>query len=122
MNDKDQCRYFSGRSAARNVITSALSDSRIIRIATAYFEPSGFQCLRDVLRGKEVKLLLGRSEKGDDKIQEVVKEFFDALAMGPYEERTRAMEELRDAIRRGVFLVNISDAEDSAFTTIGPRC
>ena len=89
--DKKYHRYFGGNGAALRVISNTLDNARIVRIATAYFEPSGYQCLRDTLRGKEVRLLLGRPESGSDWIGEVVDEFFNALAEGGFEERTRAM-------------------------------
>jgi hypothetical protein len=71
--DKKYLRYFDNRGAALRVITHALEDAELIRIATAYFEPSGYQCLREALRGKEVRLLLGRPEAGGDKVQEVIR-------------------------------------------------
>jgi len=119
--DKDLTRYFSARGAALKVISHALEDAEVIRIATAYFEPTGYQLLSNLFKGKEVRLLLGRSETGDDKIHQVVSEFFDALSTGTFEERTRAMEELRDAIARGRFLVSVSEEGEMQGTTLSPR-
>jgi len=69
--DKKYLRYFGRNVAALRVITHALTDARIVRIATAYFEPSGYRCLKEALAGKEVRLLLGRSERGCYKVKEV---------------------------------------------------
>ncbi|HQF09452.1 MAG TPA: helicase-related protein [Spirochaetota bacterium] len=90
-----------------------------MRIATAYFEPAGYECLREVLRGKEVRLLLGRPDTGADRISEVISEFFESLATTPLDDRTRAMEELRDAVRSRRFLVNVSVNEGP--TSMDPR-
>ncbi len=119
--DKNNLRYFGGNGAALDVITDALTDARLVRIATAYFEPSGYQCLREILRGKEVRLLLGRPEIETDRIRGVIDEFFDALAEGGYAERTGAMKELRDAIRQGRFLVAVSEDGNARQTTLAPR-
>ena len=54
-------RFFSGQRAALNCISKTLAPAGLIRIATAYFEPSGFQCLQDVLSGKQVALLVQSS-------------------------------------------------------------
>lgn len=114
-------RYFSGNSAALNVISRALINAKVVRIATAYFEPSGYQLLRETLRGKEVRLLLGRPETGADRMREVISEFFEALAEFGFAERTRAMKELRDAIKEGHFLLAVSGEEDGSPTTLAPR-
>ena len=119
--DKDLTRYFSARGAALKVISHALEDAEVIRIATAYFEPTGYQLLSNLFKGKEVRLLLGRSETGDDKIQQVISEFFDALSSGSFEDRTRAMEELRDAIAGGRFLVSVSEEGEMQGTTLSPK-
>lgn len=113
-------RFFSAGGAALNSVKQALSDASLARIATAYFEPSGWQCLKDTLRGKEVRLLLGRPDTAEDKIYEVVDDFFKSLNTGAFEDRIKVMEELRDAIAKGLFMVNIS-GEDYNETTLGPR-
>ncbi|HSV95458.1 MAG TPA: helicase-related protein [Spirochaetota bacterium] len=119
--DNRYLRYFDGSGAALRVVSRALEGARIVRIATAYFEPSGYQCLRETLRGKEVRLLLGRPDTGADKIAEAIGEFFTALAAGPVEERTRAMEELCSALERGLFQVAVSAGDGGRPATIGPR-
>ncbi|HOO72820.1 MAG TPA: helicase-related protein [Spirochaetota bacterium] len=118
-NDSSLSRFFSGGGAALGTIRASIGEASVVRIATAYFEPAGYECLRDVLRGKEVRLLLGRPDTGADKISEVIAEFFESLATVPFDDRTRAMEELRDAVRSGRFLVSVS--ADDGPTSIDPR-
>jgi hypothetical protein len=116
----DLKRFFSSGGAAFRTISNTLQNASIVRIATAYFEPTGYQCLRDVLRGKEVRLLLGRPDTGSDKIAEVISEFLDSLAVIPFNDRIRAMEELRNSLKNGRFLVSVSDHENED-TTLGPK-
>lgn len=104
-------RYFSGGGSALRVISNALTDAKVVRIATAYFEPSGFQCLKSTLEGKEIRILLGRPDTTKDDIEDVISDFLNSLTSGELKERTRAMEELRDALRLGLFLVKISPNE-----------
>lgn len=113
-------RFFSAGSAALNTVSSTLENAETVRIATAYFEPSGWQCLKDVLKGKEVRLLLGRPDTSDDKIADVLKDFFNSLNSGEFDERTKIIEELRDAISKGLFLVSVS-SDDLTQTTLEPK-
>jgi phosphatidylserine/phosphatidylglycerophosphate/cardiolipin synthase-like enzyme len=114
-------RYFSAGSAALRVISHAIRDASVVRNATAYFEPSGYQCLREDLRGKEIRILLGRPDAGADKIREVLQEFFKSLSEGPVDDRTRAMEELRAALENGLFQVAVSIDDTDPPTTMGAR-
>ena len=61
----------------------ALDTAQEIRIATAYFEGSGYQALQDVLLGKRVCLLVGRQEGGEDNIRQVLEEFRHELSYAP---------------------------------------
>lgn len=105
-------RFFSGHSAALNCISTTLAPAHIIRIATAYFEPSGFQCLQDVLAGKQMRLLVGREEGGRDRAEDVINEFVDKLAAHPLERRMRAMRLMLDALENNLLLVSVGDAID----------
>jgi hypothetical protein len=49
--NKQYGRYFDGSGAALRVVKGALEGARAVRIATAYFEPSGYQCLRGLPDG-----------------------------------------------------------------------
>ena len=59
-------RYFSSNHA-HHLIAQTLVGAGMVRIATAYFEASGWQVLQDVLAGKSVRLLIGREEGGADR-------------------------------------------------------
>ncbi len=117
--DKTRYRYFSANGTALRVISHALAPASTVRIATAYFQPSGFQCLQDVLRTKKVKLLVGRYETGADNLAEFLREFMESLSTGPLENRTAAMEALRDALLKGDFSVTVSGGREE--TLISPR-
>ncbi len=112
-------RFFSGGGSALETVRMALAEARLIRIATAYFEPSGWKCLQETLQGKKVRLLLGRSETSDDKIKEVVDEFFHSLSTGLFEDRFAVIEQIRRAMLKGEFLVALS--KDDSATTLDPR-
>lgn len=107
-------RFFSGKRAALNCISNALATAGLIRIATAYFEPSGFQCLQDVLAGKQVLLLVGREEGGRDRAEDVIKEFVDKLVAYPLERRMRAMRLMLEALEDNLLLVSVGDAVEDA--------
>ncbi len=117
--DKTLSRYFSANGAALRVISDALTPASTVRIATAYFQPSGFQCLQDVLESKQVKLLVGRYETGADNLTEFLREFMESLSTGPLENRTAAMEALREALLKGDFSVTVSGGREE--TLISPR-
>lgn len=107
-------RFFSGQRAALNCISKTLAPAGLIRIATAYFEPSGFQCLQDVLAGKQVALLVGREEGGRDRAEDVINEFVDKLAAHLLERRMRAMRLMLEALENNLLLVSVGDAVEDA--------
>lgn len=108
-------RFFAGNSAALRSIAAALQNAFEIRIATAYFEGSGYQALQEVLQGKRVRLLVGRPEGGADKVRDVLDEFVQDLSYGPLENRTRAMRQMLSALEQGWMTVSVgmSLTEDS---------
>ncbi|HPH03939.1 MAG TPA: helicase-related protein [Spirochaetota bacterium] len=117
---EDYRRFFQGNGAAQQCVCHALKDATIIRIATAFFEPSGWDALRTVLQGRDIRLLLGRPDDADDKIGDVVHDFFRSLNTGIFDERIQIMQEIRDAIRNGKFLISLS-SEDCGQTLLDPR-
>ena len=119
----DLNRYFDGGGAAFRVISHALGDARIVRIATAFFEVSGYRIMRQVLRGKEVRLLLGRPHVGADRVRDVVDEFIRSLSSGAIEERTSTIEELCSSIVQGTLNISLSinTDEDNNRTAVSPR-
>lgn len=103
-------RFFDGNNAALNCITQALETAQQVRIATAYFEGSGYQALQEVLGGKKIRLLVGRQEGGEDNLREVLNEFLEELSYGQMENRTRAMRQMLDALERGWMAVSVGAA------------
>jgi superfamily II DNA or RNA helicase len=100
-------RFFGSRGAALNCIFAALKDANEIRIATAYFEPSGYHELQPVLRGKRVRLLIGRGEGGENNLKEVLDEFKDAISTGSLNGRTSAMRQMLEALELGLLMVSV---------------
>lgn len=120
--DSSLNKYFDCNGAARSVIINTIKNARVVRIATAYFQSSGYQCIREILKGKRILLLIGRPDAGEDKVREIVQEFMDTIMEGPSEDRTEAIRELRDALESGAFLISVSRSSDSAskvITTMG---
>ncbi len=103
-------RFFAAKGAALRTIQATLQGAPEIRIATAYFAASGYQALQDVLRGKRVRLLIGRPEGGEDRLKEVLVEFIGELSCGPQEGRTRAMRQLLEALRQGWMAVAVGES------------
>lgn len=109
----DNHRFFSSHRALQ-CISTALTSAHLIRIATAFFAPSGYQYLQDVLAGKELMLLVGREEGGRDKVEEVIAEFFDQLAAHPLERRTHAMRQMLDALERNMLTIAVGTNDTDA--------
>ena len=106
-------RFFGNHSLALRCIGDTLAPATQVRIATAYFAPSGYERLQDALAGKEVRLLVGREEGGRDRVEEVIAEFVDNLAARPMARRKRAMRQLLDALERGLLVVAVGKALDN---------
>ncbi len=102
-----RCRFFADHRAALTCIAHTLESAEYVRIATAYFEGSGFQVLQDTLKGKKIRLLVGRQEGGEDSLREVLREFVRELSYGPQENRSRAMQQLLEALEQGWMTVAV---------------
>ena len=100
-------RFFEGGGSALSCILSTLQPAQEIRIATAYFEPSGYHELQIALAGKNVKLLIGRKDGGEDSLKEVLDEFKDKLSEGTLNGRTHAMRQMLESLERGVLMVSV---------------
>ena len=120
INTTTAARFFCGGGAALRSAESVLQDCSIARIATAYFEPSGWKCLRNILSGKEVRLLIGRPDTAEDRVAAVIEDFFSSLNTGSFEDRISVMQELRGAIAEGRFLVGVS-GEETGSTVLTPK-
>lgn len=64
-------RFFGSRFAA-DAIRACLSEAHVARIATAFFEPSGWELLSPSLVGKDVRILVGRGEGAADKLDDLL--------------------------------------------------
>jgi hypothetical protein len=102
--------FFDGNGAALRCIHATLTAAQEIRIATAYFEGSGFQALQEALKGKRIRLLVGRQEGGEDNVRQVLEEFRHELSCGPQEKRTRAMQQMLDALEQGWLMISVGAA------------
>lgn len=100
-------RFFASGGAAQTTISLALLDAEFLRIATAYFEMSGYQRLVDVLSGKRVHLLVGREEGGRDNIFEVLNEFEQELSSGDMRQRTFAARQMLSALEQGYLSISV---------------
>ncbi len=114
-------RFFGADSLALHCVQQVISDATIVRIATAYFEPTGYYLLKDVLRNKEIKLLLGRSEGTEEKIEQIVEQFIEDLAGADIEDKTNFVMELRDALKQQKFFINLGEGKIPSYTTLQPR-
>lgn len=103
-------RFFSAHSAALHCIQAMLENAGEIRIATAYFEASGYQALQDTLRGKKIRLLVGRPEGGEDRAREMLEEFIRELSHGSQEGRTRAVRQLLEALEQGWMTIAVGQS------------
>lgn len=103
-------RFFDGNKAALNCISSVLMGATDVRIATAYFEGSGYQALQSVLIGKKIRLLVGREEGGEDSVKTVLQEFITELSYGTMENRSHAMRQMLEALEHGWMTVSVGGA------------
>lgn len=108
--------FFASNSAAL-LIQTTLNPAQFVRIATAYFEPSGYQVLQDALAAKRVHLLIGREEGGQDRLEAVLNEFVERFLSRPLDRRTQAMRQMLDALEQGQLLISLGDASDERFNT-----
>ncbi len=108
--------YFSSHSAA-SLIQDTLYPSKFVRIATAYFEASGYQVLQDVLANKRLHLLIGRDEGGRNRVQAVLDEFVRQFLAQPLERRTQAMRQMLQALENNMLLISVGDATGADFRT-----
>ncbi|MCX8124543.1 MAG: helicase-related protein [Spirochaetes bacterium] len=120
MENKMLNRFF-GSGMALQCIHNALKDAKVVRIATAYFEPSGYNLLRTLLKGKDVRLLVGRNEGVELKIESIVDQFIEDLAASDIEDKTQFIEELCEALKAGYFTINLNIQPEVVYTTLSPR-
>jgi hypothetical protein len=114
-------RFFGTGGLALTCIQHALRDATVIRIATAYFEPTGYNLLRTTLQNKEVRLLLGRDERSEEKIEQIVNQFIEDLSSADIENKTQFLQELLHAIQNHYFTINLSKQSCPTYTSLAPK-
>ncbi len=112
-------RRFFGPAFAKEAIQHCLSDAKTVRIATAFFEATGWGILADTLSGKEVRILVGREEGAADKVTELLQEFFAEIQEGAFKESPALLKQILSALRAGKLSVRISTGRRD--TTIDAR-
>ena len=118
MDNITKHRFF-GSNAALHCIRGVLRNAAVVRIATAYFEPSGYNLLRSVLKGKEIRLLIGRNEGTQEKFESIIDEFIEDLASADIEDKTQFIQELCEWLKAGYFTVNVGNGDD--YTVLSPK-
>jgi len=79
-----------------------------VRIASAFFEPGGWEILSDLLEHKETRLLLGREEGAADKIDALLQEFFDELQSGYGKTPAALLPSILRALKTGKLAIKIA--------------
>lgn len=119
MSPDSENRFFNSGGAALRCIENTLDGGDLIRIATAYFEPSGYQCLRRTLRGKELRLLIGRPGDQEENVRTIIREFIEHLTTGDLADRTAALMQMKEALEQGLIAVSVGLNPDQATTLEG---
>lgn len=102
---------FFGSQLAADAIRYCLRDARVVRIATAFFEPSGWELLSASLVGKDVRILVGRSEGAADKLDDLLSEFFAEIESGVLADKVGTLQHILSALRQNKISVRLSRAK-----------
>jgi len=111
-------KYFE-KNVALSVIKNTLAKASTVRIATAYFETSGYALLESSLRGKEVKLIVGRPERGIESVKTVLNEFIESIDQYTGKDRIALLDSLRSSLALGKFCLGV-DVKGEA-STLEPK-
>ncbi|MCB1147022.1 MAG: DEAD/DEAH box helicase family protein, partial [Leptospiraceae bacterium] len=111
-------KTFFGKNQALHFVRGIFKDTTVIRIATAYFELSGYELLEQVLQGKKIKLLIGREQDTQVKLESLLDEFIENTSEMPPENRIRLLLRFRNALLNGVLDLRIGKSQD---IQISPR-
>ncbi len=118
-SQQDELRRFFGPGKALQAVRASLADCRVVRIATAFFEPSGWGLLDDILEGKQVRLLIGREEGVRDKIGDLLNEFLADVENGQLRDKPELLRKVMKALRMGKLSIRLS--ENKIQTALDPR-
>jgi superfamily II DNA or RNA helicase len=125
--DDSVFRFFNSGGRALESAKKALQGSGIIRIATAYFEPSGYRLLRHSLEDRDVRILIGYPKEEPNPIQTIVGEFMESLGHTGMSDKTETMMAMREALSQKKLVVSASlasasnDLPETGFTTLDAR-
>lgn len=100
-------RFFGG-GLASDAVRACLYDAKIVRIATAFFEASGWEILADILETKETRLLVGREEGAADKVEVLLTEFFAEVQSGELSHQPQVLKKILAALRNGKLAIRLA--------------
>ncbi len=113
MPDKELSRFFR-RGKALAAVRDILSGANEIRIATAFFELSGYKLLADILSKKTWKLLIGTEEGSPEKVQSFLTGFVGSVEkMENISERIEALQMLRKMLLEGKVKLGLTREQQS---------
>ncbi len=113
MPDKEFARFFR-RGKALSAVRDILSGAKEIRIATAFFELSGYKLLADILSQKNWKLLIGTEEGSPEKVQSFLTGFVHSVdEMENISERIEVLQMLRNMLREGKVKLGLTREQQS---------
>lgn len=115
-----QSPFFAAGSAL-HTIRETLDGAGLIRVASAYFEPGGWQLLEPVLQNRRMRLLLGRPQEGSNRIQTLLDGFMDGLASLDPPVQRKSMQFMLDALKAGHLLIGSSDAAGARGASLDAR-
>ncbi len=109
---KENNRWFR-RGKAADAVRAILQDARTIRIASAFFELSGYRILDDILDGKTLKLLIGNEESSSLKMESFLSSFIQSIhEIENIEERLLLLQKFRSQLKSGVISLGISAGQN----------
>ncbi len=101
-------RRFFGAGLAVDAVRACLRDAEVVRIASAFFEPGGWELLADVLEAKDTRILLGREEGAADRMENLLREFFEELQAGYTTNQARLLPAILRALKQGKLAIRIA--------------
>lgn len=101
-------RRFFGAGLALDAAKHCLHNAKTVRIATAFFEPGGWELLQSALFGKDVRVLVGRSEGARDKLEDLLEEFFAEIESGALADRAATLKHILAALRQNKLSVRLA--------------
>ncbi|HRP68286.1 MAG TPA: helicase-related protein, partial [Turneriella sp.] len=112
-------RRFFRHGAAKEAAIHTLHDCRVARIATAFFEPSGWGILAETLKHKEVRLLIGREEGTSERIENLLDDFFVDVQNGLLRKNPELLRGVLQALKNGQLAIKLN--AQKVVTTLDAR-